>query len=230
MWFDGQHRPLPRVADGGLVIFDLKSKPTAQLHEGFEFSRFHLPRAALDDLAYEQGLARITRLHAESFDPDPVIKHLALALIHRTSVHGQGKDDLYVDAVMLALFAHVAKTYGGAGQGLPSVGLLPPWQVRRIAEWVDAHLQDSIRTADLAALLDLSPSHFSRSFGKSVGMPPHRWVLLRRIERTKHLLKETSAPLSDVADCCGFVDQSHLTNVFSRLEGVTPARWRRNAK
>ncbi len=227
MWLGGRHVALPRVGDGGLVIFDLQSEPTAQIHEGFEFSRFHLSQSAMDEMAYERGLAPVTALRSEDFLPDPVVKHLALALVQRAAVLGPEKDTLFIDAITLALFAHVAQRYGGARDPANRTGQLLPWQLRRVHEWAQAHLQDAMSIAELAALLDLSPSHFARAFGKSMGVPPHKWVLRLRIERAKQLLRVSAMPLSEVADSCGFVDQSHFSSVFLRTEGTTPGRWRR---
>ena len=87
-------------------------------------------------------------------------------------------------------------------------------------------MDDPVAIADLAGLVNLSPGHFARMFLRTLGMTPHRWLLTCRIERAKTLLKG-SLPLVEVASTCGFVDQSHFTNVFRGLEGVTPGAWRR---
>ena len=61
-----------------------------------------------------------------------------------------------------------------------------------------------------------------RAFKRSTGVPPYRWLTKLRIERAKELLKDPRCELADIAQLCGFVDQSHFTRVFSRSEG-----WRR---
>jgi AraC family transcriptional regulator len=63
----------------------------------------------------------------------------------------------------------------------------------------------------------------------SVGTPPHRWVLRRRIERAEQLLDGSTVPLGEIAARCGFADQSHFTKVFARVARVTPGDWRRRA-
>jgi AraC family transcriptional regulator len=60
-----------------------------------------------------------------------------------------------------------------------------------------------------------------------MGMAPHRWLLTRRIEVAKESLRDRRSSLSDVALACGFADQSHLTQVFTRMVGVSPGAWRR---
>ena len=70
-------------------------------------------------------------------------------------------------------------------------------------------------------------SHFERAFRQTTGMPPHQWLTKHRVERAKALLSLGSLELAEIAEACGFADQSHFTRVFSRCEGVTPGRWRR---
>jgi len=67
----------------------------------------------------------------------------------------------------------------------------------------------------------------SRAFRRSMGMPPHRWLVRQRIEQAKALLREGRAPLAEISLACGFADQSHFTRCFSAWTGVSPGRWRR---
>jgi AraC family transcriptional regulator len=106
-------------------------------------------------------------------------------------------------------------------------GGLAPWQVRKVAIYVDAHLDRSIRNEDLAALVRLNPSHFGRAFRNSFGEPPHEYVIRRRVERAQGLMLSTAASLSDIALDCGLADQSHLTRLFRRVVGESPRAWRR---
>lgn len=109
----------------------------------------------------------------------------------------------------------------------PMRGGLAPWQVRKVTNYVDAHLSRSIRNEDLAALVRLNPSHFGRAFRNSVGEPPHEYVIRRRVERAQGLMLSTDASLSDIALDCGLADQSHLTRLFRRIVGESPRAWRR---
>lgn len=106
-------------------------------------------------------------------------------------------------------------------------GGLLAWQVRRLKEYVEAHLGEPICVQDMAAVLSLSPSHFCRSFRLSVELSPHNYVMRRRIERAQTLMLTTGAPLIRIATDCGLADQAHLNRVFRRLTGETPAAWRR---
>jgi AraC-like DNA-binding protein len=225
LWIESRHRAMPFVPVGGLFIFDLRTRPTAQVHEPFEFSRFQISRATLNDLAYEHGMRCVGELRAPTCQADPVVRHLALAMLQRAGSFGEGS--LFADAIALALFAHLAHKYAGAVGAANVDGMFAPWQIRRITDWVNANMNGPVTLADLAALVNLSRSHFARVFMRSLGMSPHRWLLLRRVERAKDLLK-AALPLAEIAAACGFVDQSHFNRVFTRIEGVTPGAWRRN--
>ncbi len=106
-------------------------------------------------------------------------------------------------------------------------GGLAPWQMKRVSQFVEEHLSSSIRCEDLAALCRLSVSHFSKSFRQSFGVPPHRYVQGRRIDRAKKLLIESGEPLVQIALECGMADQAHLSRLFRQATGETPSSFRR---
>jgi AraC family transcriptional regulator len=108
-----------------------------------------------------------------------------------------------------------------------SDGVLPQGRLRAITGHIEKHLDASLTLEQLAAVARLSPYHFARQFKAATGLPPHRFVILRRVERAKHLL-QTGGDLSlaEVAALAGFSDQSQLSRHFKRLVGVTPRQFR----
>ena len=76
--------------------------------------------------------------------------------------------------------------------------------------------------------MDLSPFHFARAFRATVGLPPHRYQMLRRLERAKVLLRETDRPVTDVTLEVGFSDPSYLARLLKRETGLTPMAYRRD--
>jgi AraC-like DNA-binding protein len=105
-------------------------------------------------------------------------------------------------------------------------GGLTPWQVRQVNRHIDESLASTIRTDDCAAAARLSNSHFRRAFKVTFGLTFFRYVNQRRIERAQELMVMTEQPLCQIAEQCGFADQSHFTRVFRRLVGPSPAIWR----
>ena len=106
-------------------------------------------------------------------------------------------------------------------------GGLAPWQLGRVKEFVNANMFRSIRIEDLAAVTRLSTSYFRHAFRCSTGESPYAYILRRRMEHAQELMLLTDASLSQIALDCGFTDQPHLTRLFRRIVGVTPAAWRR---
>jgi transcriptional regulator GlxA family with amidase domain len=118
----------------------------------------------------------------------------------------------------------------GASAPLPDNGVrqgLAPWQLRRVLTYIEANLATPIRNKDLAALARLSTFHFNVAFRNSVGDSPHGHIIRRRVERAQGLMLSTQRPLSDIAAECGLADQAHLTRLFRRIVGESPAAWRR---
>jgi transcriptional regulator GlxA family with amidase domain len=157
---------------------------------------------------------------------DPVLHYLSLALVP-TFERQHEANRLFVDYVTLAITAHVARTYGDIGIYIPRRGGLAPWQERRAKELIDANLEGNISQEVLARECGLSPSHFARAFRVTLGEPPHRWLLRRRIDRAKVLMMSSTATLAEIAVSCGFADQGHFTRTFNSIVGTPPGTWRR---
>ena len=119
---------------------------------------------------------------------------------------------------------------GNAAAAEARTGRLAPWQERRLKAHIEANLTVSLTTVDLAAVVNLSPSYFSRAFKRSFGTPPHSYLTIRRTMRAQDLMLTTDEPLSQIAIACGLVDQSHLCRLFRRTVGRNPRAWRRAFK
>jgi AraC-like DNA-binding protein len=106
-------------------------------------------------------------------------------------------------------------------------GGLAPGVLRRVQEHIAAHLAEDLTVEALANNTGLSLHHFARAFKASMGLSPHRYVLEQRIEKAAELLKSTEQAISTIALTVGFADQSHFSNSFRQLAGLTPAQFRR---
>jgi AraC family transcriptional regulator len=99
---------------------------------------------------------------------------------------------------------------------------LPPCRVRRVTEYIEQNLDKELKLGELAALVHMSPYHFARLFKCSTGLPPHRFVVRRRIARASAFLATPEISISQIARLVGFRTASHFTTVFRRVRGVTP--------
>jgi AraC family transcriptional regulator len=96
--------------------------------------------------------------------------------------------------------------------------------LRRLRDYIMAHLDEPIKVAALASIAGRSPFHFSRVFTRSVGVTPHRYVVHLRLQRAIELARDGQSRLADIAACTGFTDQSHLTQWVRRVHGVSLAQ------
>jgi AraC-like DNA-binding protein len=116
----------------------------------------------------------------------------------------------------LAKIASAPQAHGG----------LSPGAMRRIREYIETHLGDSMDLATLAAVAGLSIHHFARGFKQSTGLTPHHYLTQKRVERAQDMLAHTALSLSEIAYAVGFSDQSHLARHFRQLLGTTPGQFR----
>jgi AraC-like DNA-binding protein len=134
---------------------------------------------------------------------------------------------LFLDCFVHTLCAHLVKTYSGAHKQ-PHVyqGGLTPWRQRRVIDFLNENLDGKISLSTLAQECGLSVSHFARAFRLSFGASVHQYLILRRIERAKALLVETSKVLSAIAIESGFSDQAAFSRTFKFIVGAGPRQWR----
>src|SRR5262249_12624521 len=109
-------------------------------------------------------------------------------------------------------------------------GVLPQGRLRAVVEYIEEHLGGCPTLAQLAPVVGLNPHHLARQFKAATGLPPHQYVIARRVERAKQLLQGGDVSLAEVAADAGFSDQSQFSHHFKRLVGVTPGQFRTPAR
>src|SRR5262245_34925694 len=189
-------------------------------------------------LFLEPGL--VSRVAAEAFDLDPA---------RLTVPPLDGLDLPQLRVPMLAVGAELTAGAGGplAAESLATVlavhvirhvltprqparrraGTLPRAKLRAVVAYIEEHLDGSPSLEQMAAVARLSPNYLVSQFKRATGLPPHQYVILRRVERARQLLQTgTELSLAEVAAHAGFSDQSQFSHHFKRLVGVTPAQFR----
>lgn len=212
----------------GLYLFNFQSDPICFFHSPFDFVRFYISRAALEELSRDAGVPLKGSLARPDFGAlDPILYNLALAMLPALDRPDE-PNQLFVDHVALAFHAHLVLHYSGPCRDLVRGRAgLAPWQTRLATDMIASRLDGKLSIAELASACGLSQSHFSRAFFHTLGVPPHRWLLARRVDRAKDLISSGTLPLNDVAKACGFANQSHFTRVFMGLTGMPPGKWGR---
>lgn len=158
---------------------------------------------------------------------DPQLLHIVSALVEETLQEGP-TGALYAEHLGAALAVRLAVRHR-SDKDLRRVkprGGIALHRLRRIEEYIDAHLDRSLSLHELAALAELSLYHFAREFKTTTGSTPHEFVLHRRLERAKNLLIQSKHSVREISMRCGFSDASHLVRAFRIRFGLTPGRWR----
>jgi AraC family transcriptional regulator len=157
---------------------------------------------------------------------DPHVTSVLLAL--RADLEdGSPAGRLYGETLGTALAVYLARRYGAPPMRTRPVRHgLPTYRLRQVLDYITAHLDQDLSLADLARTAGMSPHHFAVLFRQRMGTSPHRHVVEQRIERAKHLLRDHTRSILDVALASGFESQSHFGRVFRRVVGVTPSDYR----
>lgn len=166
-------------------------------------------------------------LPAEGALIHPQIQGTILAIDAELTSGGAGGRFL-TESLSNVLAVHlIRRVMPGERAALRPRGGLPRHKLRAALEYIEEHLDSELALDDLAAVTHLSPYHFARMFKASTGLPPHQYLISRRVERAKQLLRcGDDLSLAQVAARTGFWDQGHFTRHFRRLVGVTPKRFR----
>lgn len=174
-----------------------------------------------------------TMTSTDSLKPAPSAGLLAAlkGLLETAESHMDGDLDAARDTLARAsALIRVEREQGRPGETGEGARGLSRWQVRKVVEYIETNLERRIQIDDLTALARLSSRYFASSFKRSFGLPPHAYLIRRRVERAQELMLTTDMPLSEVSLACGLSDQPHLTRLFSRIVGETPAQWRRERR
>jgi AraC family transcriptional regulator len=183
----------------------------------------------------------VARVAAESFEFDPArtvvppldglnvpeLRSAMLAVDAELKAGGVG-GPLMAEALAIFLSVRLIRYTTGA-PGLPaSAGVaLPRRKLRTVIEYIMENLGGSLTLEQMAAVVHISPYYFARQFKAATGLPPHQYVIARRIERAQHLLcADGELGLAEVALRVGFSDQSQFSFHFKRIVGVTPGQFR----
>jgi AraC family transcriptional regulator len=137
---------------------------------------------------------------------------------------------LFAETVAQGLAVYLAQRYAAFPPRLATYrGGLPKKSLHRVLQYVEDQLDENLSLLVMAEVAGISPNHFSELFSRSTGVSPHQYVLGRRMERAKRLLRDVRISIVEVSAQAGFVNQSHFARLFRRVVGVSPTEYRRKA-
>lgn len=191
----------------------------------------YLRRAVLEEVAGDlvAGDPGRVEILPRFGNTDPLIERLMLGV--RNVLHDDDPSTaVYVDYLARAIVARLIRRHSAASV-VSSPALTSQQkggrQIGKAIDFMEAHLERSLDLAMIAEAAGISPSHFARRFRATVGKAPHQYLIQIRIDRAKRLLSESDKGIAEIAFACGFASQEHLTRLFKRSCGLTPAGFRK---
>ncbi len=225
-WFDG-HRQSEYQTPGVMAIIPAGTLHRSLWEQDVKFMFVAIDPKLMVSLGVEIGLPEEIELIPQFANKqDPLIQGIILSLRDELQSRGGG-DNLYVDQLKTTLAIHLLKKYCVRQPQVSNYkDGLPKYKLRQALEFINAHLDQDIKLANLANSVGMSQYYFVRLFKQSMGIAPYQYVIQQRVERAKLLLKYGNRTITDIALQCGFANQSHFTKHFRQVTGFTPKGYR----
>lgn len=215
-----------RIAAGGLFVLppdrDFGVSLLAPLETVHLYVRRSLIRAAAEELC--KGDPDKVEFLPRLGERDPLIEQLARMAC---GMMADNQSDFFADGVARLLAAQIVRHHStGLQAELPRITGLSHRQMEAVDDVIQERMEESLSIDDLAEAAGLSPIHFARQFKRTTGKAPHQYLIEKRVARARHLLAGDLS-IAEIAFRCGFSHQEHLTRLFGRQQGTTPAAYRR---
>jgi len=219
-------RPAAKGGPGKLCILPAEHASNWVINGSIRLAHLYISQAQFA-LACTRLLDREPRevqLHEATFidDPEQALRFGRLIELN----WDEPGERLLTSSLAHEILDHAVLNQVGLRRGLRLKGGLATHQRRLLADYIEAHLEQAISLGELALLCNLSHYHFARMFRASFGLPPHQYLLARRLARARQLLRCGDGALGEVALACGFASASHFSNRFRQALGATPGEYR----
>jgi AraC family transcriptional regulator len=157
---------------------------------------------------------------------DLQLHHVAMLLLGELRSSGM-MGRLYVESLTQVLVIHLLRHYSTVTQPITSENRsLTRTPLQQALDYIHTHLDRDLSLAEIAGVINISPTYFASLFKRAMEISPHQYVIQQRVERAKVMLAKTDLAIADIALQVGFSSQSHLTQQFKRLTGMTPKQVR----
>jgi AraC family transcriptional regulator len=231
------HRRIPKGEDSRLIpaggMFMMPGGMDFGVRVGGILRTLHLylRRTLIEEVAADVLNGDPTRVEIlpRFGDGDPLIERLMLA-VGDVLRDADPTSTPYVDYLSRALAARLIRQHSSMSRdrlGNRAVEALAGSRLGRALEFIEESLGSAVDLPTMAEAAGLSASHFARQFRAAVGRAPHQYLVERRVEHAKRHLDKSTASIAEIAFTCGFANQEHLTRIFKRVCGITPAAYRK---
>ncbi len=218
----GKRHLSSEIRGGEVFLCPAYTKHWVTWEKSLNFTVLVFDASFLKKIADEMGSISQIELTPQWNIFDPVIQSIVKAL--KTDLEaGSPAGRLYGESFGTALSVHLLKNASTYRQkDSEYLGGLSPQKLKRVLDYIEAHLTEDISLENLATLAGISPCYFSRLFKQSMQIAPHQYVIKQRVELALTMLQESNLGIADISILCGFSHQSHLNRHFKRVVGVSP--------
>ena len=194
---------------------------------GYKYRMFYIQPEILVNIATDIQLNNVATPHFDHFAIKDKQLGQQLLFLHHSLSAGEF-DAIQKQNLFYESFAYLLKNHSGKAPREIKLSA-NSYAIRRTIDYLQTHYDQKIELSDLARISGLSTYYLNRIFSKSVGMPPHRYLINLRLNKARNLLKK-NLPISEVTYETGFADQSHLTRNFKLFWGITPKQYQRSIR
>jgi len=225
--YNGRDVGVTRVTAFTTTALDLRRSMEMWACGPFDYLCYFLAGSLLKRVAFENEFSTAYDLRGVFFVEDILLAQLTRSILSPAKL-GERLDKLRLEQISVLLSAHLLQRYCRSPKAATfATRGLQTWQRLRAEEMLRSRLEGNITVGELASACSLSVSHFARGFRRSFGISAHQYLIRLRVEKAKALLANTSKPFAEIAQLCGFCDQSAFARAFSRVERMTPSLWRK---
>ena len=230
-----------RRKQGGRLVEGWSDPGTVNLSPANFYARWEADGSSRSIVVFIQD-ALLSRVILENWGADPrsveivpqflVRDPLIETVVTQLAIEAEGNSPsglLYAESACEFLAHHLIQRYSTLSK-MPErpLGGLPAHRLKVVKNYIEENLGNSIALHELARLACVSVRHFERAFRQSLGVPPHRYVLERRVSAARDLLlRSPDLNIEEIARQLGFSSSSHLSSAFARRIGCSPANYRR---
>jgi AraC family transcriptional regulator len=196
--------------------------------EPIEVCHIYLSEKILANVAVDvlgRSIADITLRDILSLE-DPIISGLVRAFQREAASGGLG-GAIYAEALAVQMAVHLLRKYAEIQVRDDTSGKhLSPQAARRIREYIESNLDQSLSLENIARENGLGTWAFKKMFRETFGQPPHAFIMERRVAQAESFIRNSTMALKEIAFACGFADQAHMTRVFRAVRKITPGSLR----
>ena len=227
--FGETRTPARRISAGEVIVIEPGTDYSTKISTSGQVDYLVLTQNRLNQALEAQHKDSLGRTGSgETYFSSPIIWPLIDALIssaHRPNSFDPHHADNFINAVVSGLCQPSLETSSG---GETASGGLSSRDINLLDEYIDNAADDPVTNAQMASLVNLPEAVFQKAFKASTGETPYQYVLQRRICLARSLLGAAEQSIAEIAYSCGFSSQSHMTDVFRRRVGATPAAVRKS--